>query len=129
MTEDGFWRILGRASVDVLKVGGFKVSALEIEARLLENPSIAEVAVLGIPDEAYGQRAVALIVPAVDTETAEKVNLTENDILHWVRQHLASKMHLRVVKFADKMPRNAMGKINKKELQTTHFGEYFADAP
>ena len=49
----------GRASVDVLKVGGFKVSALEIEARLLENPSIAEVAVLGIPDEAYGQRAVA----------------------------------------------------------------------
>ena len=129
MTEDGFWRILGRASVDVLKVGGFKVSALEIEARLLENPSIAEVAVLGIPDEAYGQRAVALIVPAVDTETAEKVNLTENDIIHWVRQHLASKMHLRVVKFADKMPRNAMGKINKKELQTTHFGEYFADAP
>jgi len=130
MTEDGFWRILGRASVDVLKVGGFKVSALEIEARLLENPSIAEVAVLGIPDEAYGQRAVALIVPAVDTETAEKVNLTENDVLQWVRQNLASKMHLRVVKFADKMPRNAMGKINKKELQTTHFGEYFAaDAP
>ena len=125
MASDGFWRILGRASVDVLKIGGFKVSALEIEARLLENPSIAEVAVLGIPDEAYGQRAVALVVLALDMETGEPVNLTEGDVTLWVRQNLASKMHLRVVKFADKMPRNAMGKVNKKDLQRTHFAEYF----
>ena len=101
------------------------MSALEIEARLLENPSIAEVAVLGIPDEAYGQRAVALVVLTLDMETGEPVNLTEGDVTLWVRQNLASKMHLRVVKFADKMPRNAMGKVNKKDLQRTHFAEYF----
>jgi len=127
-SADGFWRILGRASVDILKVGGYKVSALEIEARLLENPSIAEVAVLGIPDEAYGQRAVALVVHALDTETGEPVNLTEGDVIKWARENLASKMHLRRVKFVDKMPRNAMGKINKKDLQRTVFKEFFEDA-
>ena len=125
MSSDGYWRILGRASVDILKVGGFKVSALEIEAKLLENPSIAEVAVLGIPDEAYGQRAAALIVPAIDTETGQPVNLTENDIMTWVRHNTPSKHHLRVVKFAEKVPRNAMGKINKKDLQKTHFIDCF----
>jgi malonyl-CoA/methylmalonyl-CoA synthetase len=125
MTSDGYWRILGRASVDVLKVGGFKVSALEIEARLLENQAIAEVAVLGIPDEAYGQRAVALVVLDRSTETGEPVNVTEDDIIHWARSRLAAKMHLRAVKFVDKMPRNAMGKVNKKDLQKTVFREYF----
>ena len=126
-SADGFWRILGRASVDILKVGGYKVSALEIEARLLENPSISEVAVLGIPDEAYGQRAVALVVLALDTETGEPVNLTEGDVIKWARENLASKMHLRRVKFVEKMPRNAMGKINKKDLQRTVFKEFFED--
>jgi malonyl-CoA/methylmalonyl-CoA synthetase len=125
-SSDGFWRILGRASVDILKIGGFKVSALEIEARLLENPSIAEVAVIGIPDEAYGQRAVALVVLALDMETGEPVNLTEGDIISWVRKNLSSKMHIRHVKFAEKMPRNAMGKINKKDLQRTVFKEFFS---
>jgi len=125
MSSDGYWRILGRASVDVLKVGGYKVSALEIEARLLENPSIAEVAVLGIPDEAYGQRAAALVVLALDMETGQPVNLTEGDIMSWIRKNLPSKHHLRVVKFAEKMPRNAMGKVNKNDLQRTHFSEFF----
>lgn len=125
MTSDGYWRILGRASVDILKVGGFKVSALEIEARLLENQAIAEVAVLGIPDEAYGQRAVALVVLDRSTETGEPVKLTEGDVIQWARARLDPKMHLRAVKFVDKMPRNAMGKINKKELQFKVFSEYF----
>ena len=125
MTSDGYWRILGRASVDVLKVGGFKVSALEIEARLLENQAVAEVAVIGIPDEAYGQRAVALVVLDRSTETGEPVNVTEGDIIQWARTRLAAKMHLRAVKFVDKIPRNAMGKVNKKDLQKTVFREYF----
>lgn len=60
--EEGSWRIMGRTSVDILKCGGYKLSALEIEGHLLENDAIGECAVVGVPDEAYGQVVAAVLV-------------------------------------------------------------------
>eukprot|EP00897_Mesotaenium_endlicherianum_P007313 jgi/Mesen1/660/ME000109S10874 len=62
----GLFKILGRTSVDVLKVGGFKVSALEIEATLLQHPQVDECAVLGVSDAHYGQKVAAVVVLAAD---------------------------------------------------------------
>ena len=66
--EDGSMRLLGRTSVDILKSGGYKLSALEIEEALREHPAVAEVAVVGLPDEAWGDRVVAVIVPRAGRE-------------------------------------------------------------
>ena len=61
--DDGYFRILGRTSVDILKSGGYKLSALEIEEVLREHAAVAEVAVVGVPDETWGERVVACVVP------------------------------------------------------------------
>ena len=60
--EDGAYRILGRASIDIIKSGGYKLSALEIEATLLEHPDVSEVAVIGIPDDEWGNWSLVLVV-------------------------------------------------------------------
>ena len=60
--ENGIYRILGRSSVDIIKTGGYKVSALEIEEVLLTHPDIKEVAVVGVPDPVWGERVVAALV-------------------------------------------------------------------
>ena len=60
--ENGIYRILGRSSVDIIKTGGYKVSALEIEETLLTHPDIKECAVVGIPDPVWGERVVAALV-------------------------------------------------------------------
>lgn len=59
--EAGVYRILGRSSVDILKTGGYKVSALEVERTLLAHPAVAEAVVLGVPDVTWGDRVVALV--------------------------------------------------------------------
>src|SRR6185295_13779562 len=69
-SSDGYVRLLGRTSVDILKSGGYKLSALEIEEALRDNPAVAEVAVVGLPDEIWGDRVVAVIVPAPGAEAA-----------------------------------------------------------
>jgi malonyl-CoA/methylmalonyl-CoA synthetase len=61
--EDGAYRILGRSSVDIIKTGGYKVSALEVEEVLREHPGVADAAVVGVPDEEWGERVAAAIVP------------------------------------------------------------------
>ena len=60
---DGYIRIVGRRATDLIKTGGFKVGAGEIEAALLEHPAVAEAAVAGAPDEDLGERVVAWVVP------------------------------------------------------------------
>ena len=59
--EPQYWRILGRTSADILKSGGFKISALDVENEILAHPDVREAAVLGAPDEALGQKVVAVI--------------------------------------------------------------------
>ncbi len=109
--QGGSWRILGRTSVDIIKCGGYKLSALEIEAHLLEHPAIGEAAVVGLPDEAYGQVVAAVLAGKGD---APPPSLAELRV--WARDVLAPYKVPSQLRVVDAIPRNAMGKVNKKEL-------------
>ena len=106
-----YFRILGRTSVDILKVGGFKLSALRIENVLLEHPSIREVAVLGLAVDVYGE-IVGAVVALVD---GAQISLAE--IVSWGTERLTLHELPRDLVVLDAMPRNSMGKVNKIELR------------
>ena len=105
---DGFHRIIGRSSVDVIKTGGFKVGAGEVESVLLDHPDVAEAAVVGMPDSDLGQRVVAFVV------TGGAV--TSEALAAFVAEQLTAHKCPREIVFVDKLPRNAMGKVLKAEL-------------
>ncbi|CAO1946067.1 unnamed protein product [Urochloa humidicola] len=121
LDEDGYFIILGRTNADIMKVGGYKLSALEIEAVLLEHDTVLECAVLGLSDEAYGEVICAIIVPKEDAkkmaEQDSKPALTLEALTSWSKDKLAPyKIPTRLYLW-DSLPRNAMGKVNKKELK------------
>ena len=111
---DGAIRLLGRTSVDILKSGGYKLSALEIEEALRENPAVGEVAVIGLPDEVWGDRVVAVIVPA-STPGAAAECATEA-VRAWARDRLAAYKIPRETVLVAALPRNPLGKVVKPEL-------------
>ncbi|CAM6087004.1 unnamed protein product [Calypogeia fissa] len=119
--DDGYVKILGRTSVDIIKVGGYKLSALEIEAVLLEHPVIAECAVLGLPDKEYGEAMCVVIVAheQLAAEAAKKGEpvLTLADLTKWAKGRMAPYKIPQEMLIWESMPRNAMGKVNKKELR------------
>jgi malonyl-CoA/methylmalonyl-CoA synthetase len=106
--ESGRYRILGRSSVDILKSGGEKISALEVEDVLLGHEAISEVAVVGVDDPEWGQRVVAVVVAnrLVDAE----------ELRQWARGILAPHKVPREFHFTDALPRNALGKTVKPEV-------------
>ncbi len=106
--EDGFHRIVGRSSVDIIKTGGYKVGAGEVESSLLEHPAVSEVAVVGVSDDDLGQRVVAFVVAhgAVD----------ESALISHVANSLSVHKRPREIHFVDELPRNAMGKVQKSQL-------------
>eukprot|EP00188_Purpureofilum_apyrenoidigerum_P002168 Plantae.Rhodophyta-Purpureofilum_apyrenoidigerum.ctg23134.p1 GENE.Plantae.Rhodophyta-Purpureofilum_apyrenoidigerum.ctg23134~~Plantae.Rhodophyta-Purpureofilum_apyrenoidigerum.ctg23134.p1 ORF type:complete len:354 (-),score=72.33 Plantae.Rhodophyta-Purpureofilum_apyrenoidigerum.ctg23134:21-1082(-) len=109
--KDDWYRILGRRSVDIIKSAGYKLSALEIEREMLEHPNIAQVAIVGLPHDEYGQIVAALLV------TKDKdASVDEKELRLWCKQRLASYKVPRVIKVVDAIPRNAMGKIEKKKV-------------
>ncbi|HEX5870715.1 MAG TPA: acyl-CoA synthetase [Longimicrobium sp.] len=110
VVEDGYYRILGRRSVDIIKTGGYKVSALEIEEVLRTHPQIGECAVVGVLDEQWGERVCAAV------ETPEDSGLTLADLQEWAREHLAPYKLPRDLRRVDALPRNAMGKVMKPEV-------------
>jgi malonyl-CoA/methylmalonyl-CoA synthetase len=109
--ENGIFRILGRSSVDILKTGGYKVSALEIEETLLTHPDIKECAVVGIPDPVWGDRVVAALV------LREGASLTTDALRAWGKERLASYKVPKEVVVMEELPRNAMGKCSKPDLK------------
>ncbi len=111
--DDGGYRLLGRASVDILKTGGEKVSALEIEEVFRSHPGIADCAVVGIDDAEWGQR-VAIAVIAADPEQNEE--LTLETLRTWGRQLLSTPKVPSRLLVVDDLPRNAMGKVVKTEV-------------
>jgi fatty acid CoA ligase FadD36 len=104
--ESGMHRIVGRESVDLIKSGGFRVGAGEIETVLLGHDGVREVAVVGVPDDDLGQRIVAFVVG----------DATSDELIQHVAQQLSIHKRPREVRFLDALPRNAMGKVLKKEL-------------
>ncbi|XP_062557208.1 malonate--CoA ligase ACSF3, mitochondrial [Armigeres subalbatus] len=111
--SEGTIKILGRTSVDIIKSGGFKLSALEIETAIHEHPQTTDVAVIGLPDETWGSKVVA-VISVKDPETFSIPRL-----LVWLEQKLPKQAIPKEVKLISEVPRNAMGKINKKELIQT----------
>lgn len=114
--EGGIFRILGRTSVDIIKSGGYKISALDIERVLLAHPDITDAAVLGVEDPTWGQKVAAVLVLR---SGSPKMGLEE--VKKWVSDKLPSYQAPREVRILSVMPRNAMGKVNKKELLKTVF--------
>jgi len=109
--EDGYIRIVGRRATDLIKSGGYKIGAGEIEGALMEHPGVAEVAVTGEPDDDLGERIVAWVVPS-DGEKPGQEELADH-----VARLLTPHKRPRVVRYLDELPRNAMGKVVKKELR------------
>jgi malonyl-CoA/methylmalonyl-CoA synthetase len=109
--EDGYVRIVGRRATDLIKSGGYKIGAGEIEGALLEHPGVAEVAVTGEPDDDLGERIVAWVVPADGEKPGEQ------ELADHVARLLTPHKRPRAVRYLDELPRNAMGKVVKKELR------------
>jgi malonyl-CoA/methylmalonyl-CoA synthetase len=110
LSEDGYLRLVGRRSTDLIKTGGYKVGAGEVEGALLEHPAVAEAAVTGEPDDDLGEKIIAWVVVA-DGESASADVLTDH-----VAQLLTPHKRPRDVRFLDELPRNAMGKVVKANL-------------
>jgi len=108
--EEGVYRILGRISVDIIKTGGEKVSALEVEAVLREHPDIADCAIVGLPDPEWGE-CVAAVVALRGQPT-----LTLSGLRDWARVRLSGPKLPRRLVTVPAMPRNSMGKVVKPEL-------------
>ncbi len=110
LVSRGYYKILGRDSVDIIKSGGYKISALEIEDVLRNHDQISECAVVGLPDEEWGEIVAASLITG-----GKEVNLDE---LHtWLKDRLPSYKFPRRIIFQKDLPRNAMGKVSKNELK------------
>lgn len=104
----GFHRIIGRSSIDIIKTGGYKVGAGEVESVLLNHPAVSEVAVVGVHDDDLGQRIVAYVVASEAVE--------ESALIAHVAQSLSVHKRPREIRFVKELPRNAMGKVQKSLL-------------
>lgn len=111
VVEDGYYRIMGRNSVDIIKSGGYKISALEIEEVLRTHEAINDCAVVGIPDDEWGE----LIVSAIVVSDGNTFNT--NDLNIWLRERMASYKTPRKYKIVEELPRNAMGKVTKNDVK------------
>ncbi|MBY8848302.1 acyl-CoA synthetase [Saccharothrix longispora] len=107
---DGYVRIVGRRATDLIKSGGYKIGAGEIENALLEHPAVAEVAVTGEPDEDLGERVVAWVVARGEAPAPEELG-------DHVARLLSPHKRPRVVRYVDALPRNDLGKVLKRELR------------
>jgi malonyl-CoA/methylmalonyl-CoA synthetase len=108
--EDGIYRILGRSSVDIIKTGGYKVSALEVEDVLRTHASIGECAVVGIEDPEWGQRVAAAVIPA----PGHRLDL--ESLRAWGKDRMATYKVPSLLLLVDALPRNPMGKVTKPEV-------------
>lgn len=106
--ELGGYRILGRNSVDIIKSGGYKISALEIEEVLRQYPGIADCSVVGLPNDEWGELVAAAIVTQADID--------EKALSTWMREQMPAYKTPRKYVLVQDLPRNAMGKVTKKDV-------------
>lgn len=112
VVEDGYYRIMGRSSVDIIKSGGYKLSALEIEGVLLTHESVSEVAVIGIEDDTWGESVMAIIA------LKEGTSLEYDQLKKWCTGKMSSYKIPKALRIVDALPRNAMGKVTKPDLRS-----------
>jgi malonyl-CoA/methylmalonyl-CoA synthetase len=113
--EEGAFRLLGRSNVDILKSGGHKISALEIEEVLRTHPAIAECVVVGVADDEWGQRVCCA------AELRPGIALGLDELKEWARARLAPYKIPKALACVEQLPRNAMGKVVKPAV-----AEFFA---
>ena len=102
---------MGRKSVDIIKTGGYKVSALEIENILLGHPQVKECAVVGVPSEQWGESVLACVV-------SSGIEPKKEELIQLVASNLADYKKPREVIFMKTLPRNSLGKVVKSELKS-----------
>lgn len=107
VAPDGAHRLVGRRSTDLIKSGGYRIGAGEVEDALLAHPDVREAAVVGTPDDDLGQQVTAFVV-------ADQV--TAADLVDFVARTLSVHKRPRQIRFLDTLPRNAMGKVQKHLL-------------
>ncbi|WP_228797148.1 AMP-binding protein [Nocardia nova] len=110
LDSDGYLRVTDRLE-DMFIVGGFNVSPAEVEQTLRGYPGIAEVAVVGVPDERLGEVGAAFVVPS------GTVPFDADDLLAWCRTRLAGYKIPRTVRILDRLPRTPAGKVHKRRLR------------
>ncbi len=110
IVENGYYRIMGRDSIDIIKSGGYKISALEIEEVLRVHPDVKDISIVGVPDDEWGELVAAVIIPI-------NQNLDLSLITTYAREKMPNYKIPRKYKLVDDFPRNAMGKVLKNELK------------
>ncbi|KAJ3339298.1 hypothetical protein HDU93_008405 [Gonapodya sp. JEL0774] len=113
-TKEGYFRIMGRASMDIIKMAGYKLSSLEIEREILDHPDVSDAAVVGVDDPANASEKVAVVLVA---KSAESPRLTVGQLKEFLKERLAPYKIPTEIAYEVEMPRNALGKVNKKELR------------
>jgi len=113
--EEGFYTLVDRKK-DLVITGGENVYPIEVEKVIYEHPDVAEVAVIGVPDDQWGERVTAIVVPRPGS------SLTPDELREWTRERIAHFKAPRVIEFIDELPRNATGKILKRTLRETWAG-------
>ncbi|MEM6807295.1 MAG: AMP-binding protein, partial [Bacteroidota bacterium] len=108
--NEGSYRILGRSSVDIIKSGGYKISALEIEEQLRKHPLIKDCGVVGIPDEEWGEIVAASLVLENEAPDLKELQL-------WLKERMPAYRVPRKYIFQEDLPRNTLGKVTKNELK------------
>ena len=116
MDEEGFMYLLDRKK-DMIVTGGENVYSSEVEAALYQHPGVNEAAVVGVPDEKYGEALFAVIVPAPGA------SLDTDGLIAHCRERIGGYKIPRRMAFVDEMPKSAMGKILKTELRRIYGGE------
>ena len=106
---DGYYRILGRNSTDIIKSGGYQLSALEIEEVLRTHPSVEDCSVVGLPDEEWGEIVAAVVVM--------KSDISSDALNTFMRSKMPAYRVPRKYLFLSELPRNAMGKVTKNDLK------------
>jgi acyl-CoA synthetase (AMP-forming)/AMP-acid ligase II len=112
---DGYVTILGRKSVDVIKSGGYKIAAREIEDVLRRHPAVKDAAVVGLPDRVWGQRVAAAVV-LVEPCGKDAETIACEDIAAFAASRLADFKKPRELRAMAELPRNALGKVQKHLL-------------
>ena len=117
--SEPYVQILGRASMDMIKSGGYKISALEIERVMLENQDIVECCVLGLPDDQWGETVTALVVPSsqIAFRDVKKVQKMGEELREWAKGRMTGYKVPRRIFVVQEIPKNHMGKMNKKQIQ------------
>lgn len=111
VNESGYYRIMGRSSVDIIKSGGYKLSALEIEGTLLTHDAIAECAVIGVEDETWGEAVTAFLV------LKSGWDVDYEDLKSWCEKKMSAYKIPKKIRILESLPRNAMGKVTKPDLK------------